>query len=230
MSTAGPRKPANPAVIAGMSVATVVALGVIIFNSMQLLSFSSAPAKAPPTAPVSPPPPAAAQPEPAGSRESNPGKSPTREASAPAEVDDALLDGDANPFAPLPGGKSADPARVVGSDSAVEIPAPSGPRGGIRALPMGVISAPADPAVSRSVAPAEVEPEDLPVLLGTLHGHQDMALVRAGGETFLIGRGECVGNWDVENIVPGRVLLRQGKRTVVLRESSGNGTGSAKGN
>lgn len=237
------KKPANPAVVAAMAVGTIVALGVVATSTLSLLSLSApapAAASAPPAASV------------AVSRVDTSPASNTWEtenrggARAQDRVPDALLDGNANPFAPLPARVNPfAPLERPVNPSGVAVSRDS-QRKAVRRRPVRRRSAPRaipklpplagpwtrpDPsdrpvAPRGDIAPAEVA---LPALLGTLQGDEDMALVRYGTHTSLVGIGESIGTWTVAQIRPGRLLLRQGKQSLVLREESKGSAESSAG-
>lgn len=224
MRAKSPQKPPNPAVLAAMIVGIVVALGSVVFNTVQMLSPpparpASNPTPAPAAGPSAPATETAQAPEPAvsgktGANEVSPTSPPAKiapdasQASGASGVSDAFLSGSANPFAPLP--KEATIIAKSGeSDSGKGVP----PLGKPSASPGALLPFP-NPE-TRPVT-AALKPPSLPVLLGTLHSEDPAALLKHESRTVLAGVGECVGEWEIERILPGKVLLRRGSRNVLV--------------
>jgi hypothetical protein len=101
---------------------------------------------------------------------------------------------------------------------------PAGPvRGATPAPAAQPAIAPVAPAMPRRTAPAP--PGAGMTVTGILEGTRRIAIVQSGGQSYVAGAGDSVGDAVVVSVLPGKVLL---KRNGALVELSIGGTVSAK--
>lgn len=210
------QKPPNPAVLAAMVVGIVVALGSVVFNTVRMLSGTttlpaakSAPQPAAASSTPTPEPPPTTQPAADESAESSaPAPSAANADSNSFPVSDAFLNRSANPFAALPKEPETNPK---GPDS---LKGKATPTLGKATSAQGA-SLPMPIPQTRPV-PAAPVPLPTPILLGTLHSDEPAALFKDRSRTVFAGEGECVGEWEILRIDPGKALLKRGDRRMVL--------------
>lgn len=214
-------KPANPKVVAAMAVGTVVALGMVVSSSLELLSLNK-PVKVANAAPPAAPPPPAPQTDASTINSAAPERreavdSPSQPFAGDRFGPDAFASGTANPFAPLPAKPKPGRKRIVRQTQAVADSVGQPPRVPLPKLGPEPSAAPASlpGIVSRPVA--IVPPmAPLPELAGTLHGEDAAAMIREGDRTILVAVGDKVGPWQILRIEPGRVWVGSGRRKAVL--------------
>ncbi len=222
------KKRYSPAVVAGMTVATIAGVAFAVWNVSRTMSPPSEPVSIAATPPANAPAPGTATAAPLeASAETavNPVRNARRMASS-----ESTLAPQADPFAPL-AVAPLPPIQIQQAPVHQPVAVMERPLPGMSAnFPISALYTPIgaralDARPSSAVSAESVEP---PALIGTLTGQQPSAVFRSKDGVLVVAAGKSIGPWKVARVVHGGVVLVNGKRRVTVGTSVGGAVKAAK--